>query len=103
MPLLGCAATAGMDGAAALETSSPSHSEKEEGFLSTGRLPCPPSRIEPVAPQRVRFSFTGDEELLRKLERARQILKHKHPAGKLEDIFAEALDLLLEKKILSAG
>jgi hypothetical protein len=55
-------------------------------------------RIEPTAPGRVRFSFTGDEALLRKLERAQAVLWHKHPAGKLEDIFAEALDFLLAKK-----
>ncbi|MCX5793941.1 MAG: HNH endonuclease signature motif containing protein [Elusimicrobia bacterium] len=67
---------------------------------------CPPKppgaslydRIEPTAPDRVRFSFTGDEALLRKVERAQAILWHKHPAGKLEDIFAEALDFLLDKK-----
>ena len=57
-----------------------------------------PPRIEPVAPDRIRFSFTGDEALLRKLERAREVLWHKYPAGKLEDIFEEALDLLLDRK-----
>jgi hypothetical protein len=60
--------------------------------------PIPSPRIEPVAPDRVRFSFTGDEALLRKVERAQAILWHKHPAGRLEDIFAEALDFLLDKK-----
>ena len=39
-----------------------------------------------------------DEALLRKLERARAVLWHKHPAGRVEDIFAEALDFLLDKK-----
>jgi len=62
------------------------------------RLPSSPPRIEPGAPRRVRFSFTGDEALLRKLARARAVLKRRYPAGKLEDIFAEALGLLLDKK-----
>ncbi|MDD5627552.1 MAG: hypothetical protein PHU21_00690 [Elusimicrobia bacterium] len=55
-------------------------------------------RIEPTAPGRVRFSFTGDETLLRKVERAQAVLWHKHPAGRLENVFAEALDFLLAKK-----
>ncbi len=66
-------------------------------LIQPGSLPLP-SKIEPVAPQRVRFSFTGNEALLRKFERARAVLWHKYPAGKLEDIFAEALDFLLNKK-----
>ena len=65
---------------------------------AAGPCPLPPPRIEAVAPDRIRFSFTGDEALLRKVERAQAILWHKHPAGKLEDIFAEALDFLLDKK-----
>jgi len=45
-----------------------------------------------------RLSFTADEVLLRKLKRARAVLWHKYPAGRLEDIFAEALDFLLDMK-----
>jgi 5-methylcytosine-specific restriction endonuclease McrA len=47
---------------------------------------------------RVRFGFTGSEELLGKIDRARQILRHKFPTGHLEDILGEALEVLLERK-----
>jgi len=57
----------------------------------------PAPRVEPVSPGRVRFSFTGDEELLRHLERAREVLKRKYPVGRLEELFAEALRWLLDK------
>ena len=47
---------------------------------------------------RVKIEFVANEEVATKIERAKQILRHKYPKGKLEDIFNEALDLLLEKK-----
>ena len=48
--------------------------------------------------RRVKIEFVANEEVATKIERAKQILRHKYPKGKLEDIFNEALDLLLEKK-----
>lgn len=47
--------------------------------------------------RRVHFSFTGDEALLRDVERAKELSRHKWPAGKLEDVFAGAVKALLEK------
>ena len=44
------------------------------------------------------LTLNCDEALLRKLESARSVLRHKHPAGRLEDIFAEALDFLLDRE-----
>jgi hypothetical protein len=91
-------------GESAVETSTaapPLASPRDETSGSPGTTcpcPSPPPRIDPVAPDRIRFSFTGDEALLRMVERTQAILWHKHPAGKLEDIFAEALDFLLDKK-----
>ncbi|MFA4873976.1 MAG: HNH endonuclease signature motif containing protein [bacterium] len=63
--------------------------------------PSSPARRDVVAPltdQRVKFQFTGSEELRGKLDRARELLWHKYPHAKLEDIIDEALDALLAKK-----
>lgn len=54
--------------------------------------------IKPITEERVVFKFTGSAELRKKLERAKQILRHKYPHGRLEDIIDEALEALLEKK-----
>lgn len=57
-----------------------------------------PEKLEPRLPQRIRFSFTGGEELLTLVRRAQEVLKHKYPAGDLEFIIAEALEGLLDRK-----
>jgi hypothetical protein len=41
--------------------------------------------------------FTGSEALNNKLKRAREVLSHKYPDGKCEEILEEALDALLAK------
>jgi 5-methylcytosine-specific restriction endonuclease McrA len=51
----------------------------------------------PPPVRRVHFSFTGDEALLRDYERAKELSRHKWPAGKMEDVFAGALRVLLDK------
>lgn len=62
------------------------------------RLPVPAAPIEPVASvRRVHFSFTGDEALLRDYERAKELSRHKWPAGHMEDVFAGAMKALLDK------
>lgn len=58
----------------------------------------PRQSLHPSAPNRVRFAFTGSSGLLGLLRRAQEILKHKYPAGNLELIFQEALEILLDKK-----
>ena len=55
-------------------------------------------RMEVSGPQRVRFAFTADSELLALVERAREVLRHKHPDGRLEKIFKDALVTLLDKR-----
>jgi hypothetical protein len=42
-------------------------------------------------PVKIRFSFTGSEDLLKAVERARDLLRHKYPCAKLEDVFREAI------------
>lgn len=54
--------------------------------------PLPPKSVH-----RVHFSFTGDEALLRDFERAKELSRHKWPAGKMEDVFSGAMRALLEK------
>ncbi|MBI2646422.1 MAG: HNH endonuclease [Deltaproteobacteria bacterium] len=48
--------------------------------------------------RRVKIEFEASEVLAQKIQRAREILRHRYPQGKLEDILNEALELLLEKK-----
>jgi hypothetical protein len=65
----------------------------------------PPAMIPETAPsepatdrQRIQFSFTADEDVFLLLRRAQEILRHKYPAGRFEDIFHDALVALLEKR-----
>ncbi|HBL15745.1 MAG TPA: hypothetical protein DD417_02995 [Elusimicrobia bacterium] len=53
-----------------------------------------------AAPQErlVRIAFTATEALLAHLDRARALLRHKYPAGRLEDLFTEALEALLDDR-----
>ncbi len=66
--------------------------------------PEPPAREaetagSAAAPSRlVRIAFTASEELLGKIERARALTRHKHPAGRLEDLVGSALDALLARR-----
>lgn len=48
--------------------------------------------------RKVKIEFVADEAVAQKLERAKEILRHKFPAGKLQDIFDQALEDLLEKR-----
>lgn len=61
----------------------------------------PPSRSdEPVPrPKRVlRVAFTAGEEFHRLFRRAQQLLRHKYPFGRLEDVLKDALEALIRKK-----
>ena len=59
-------------------------------------------KLDVVVPQRtearVKIEFCAAESVALKIERAKQLLRHKYPQGKLEDIFDELLNLFLEKK-----
>ena len=48
--------------------------------------------------RRVKIEFVADEEVAQKIERAKQILRHKFPKGRLEDVINQALEDLLEKR-----
>lgn len=52
----------------------------------------------PLGMDRVRIGFDAAAALVSLLERARQVLRHKYPAGRIEDVVREALEALLERK-----
>lgn len=54
---------------------------------------CPPPA---VAKRSVRFAFTADEDFYRTLEKARALLRHKYPDGRLEGVLFDALKALLD-------
>jgi hypothetical protein len=54
--------------------------------------------IVPLAVDRVRIGFDAGIAVMSLIDRARQILRHKYPAGRLEDLVKEALELLLDRK-----
>lgn len=56
-----------------------------------------PSAI-PAPETRVRVSFFANTHLLGLLDRAKELLRHKHPGGRLEAVFEEALKALLERR-----
>ncbi|MBI3566445.1 MAG: HNH endonuclease [Elusimicrobia bacterium] len=65
---------------------------------------APPSRpwewqaVVPVAMDRVRIGFDAGISVLRLIDRARQVLRHKYPAGRLEDVMHDALEIFLDRK-----
>ena len=61
-------------------------------------LAQPRPEIQPLAPERNRFAFTGNEEFLSRVERCRQLLRRKYPSGDLGDIFAAAVEALLDRE-----
>ena len=52
--------------------------------------------VSPV--RKIKVEFVAEEGLAGKIERAKEILRHKFPEGKFEDIFNQALEDLLEKR-----
>lgn len=69
-------------------------SVNQRTFQSTKNL----DEIKPIAANRVKIEFRADEPVAEMIERAKQLLRHKYPDGRLEDIFREVLELFLEKK-----
>ena len=52
----------------------------------------------PLSLDRVRIGFDAAAAVMRLIDRARQVLRHKYPEGRLEDVMREALEILLERK-----
>jgi hypothetical protein len=60
-------------------------------------LPPAPARLEPLSPARYKLQVTASAELRDKLERARDLMRHRNPAGDLAVVVERAVDALLEK------
>ena len=57
----------------------------------------PRPRVEPLSASRYRVELTVSEEVKEKLERIKDLMRHRNPSGDLEVIVEQALDLLLAK------
>jgi hypothetical protein len=57
-----------------------------------------PEECEECPTQAVRFEFDGDAELLSMIDRARRVLRHKYPHGRLADVIRTVLGDLLKKR-----
>jgi hypothetical protein len=55
------------------------------------------ARLEPLSPERYKLQLTASIELRDKLERARELMRHRNPSGDLAEVLERALDALLEK------
>jgi hypothetical protein len=63
--------------------------------------PPPPGlrdRIDPLSADWVRLSFIAGAGFLSLLDRGRDVLRHKHPSGRMEEVLSEGLEHLLDKK-----
>lgn len=56
-----------------------------------------PPQMTPIAADRVRVGFDAAAAVAQMIERMRQILRHKYPEGRLEDLIREALDEYLDR------
>ena len=63
----------------------------------SSRAHSAPPAIQPLSPERYRIQLLASGELKRKLELARDLLRHSLPSADLPDIVERALDLLLER------
>lgn len=54
--------------------------------------------VMPIALDRVRVGFDAGTALVRLIERAKQLLRHKFPEGHLEDVLREVLEAFLDKR-----
>ncbi|MBI5595015.1 MAG: HNH endonuclease [Elusimicrobia bacterium] len=54
--------------------------------------------VQALSAERVHFGFTGSVELRRKIERARALLWHKDPSGRLEAVIDTLADYYLDRK-----
>ena len=54
--------------------------------------------IVPIALDRVRIGFDAGVAVMGLIDRARQVLRHKYPQGRLEDVMKEALEIFLDRK-----
>ena len=69
------------------------HSESPEVPVDAG-----PPQMLPITADRVRVGFDAAAALGQMIDRMRQLLRHKYPEGRLEDLIREAVSDYLERK-----
>jgi hypothetical protein len=89
------ALTAGRD-EGAMTAASPAATSAGEA-ATRAPIPGPPRPVVlPLAPDRYRFTFTANAEMCEKLQLAQDLLRHAIPGGDPAQVFARALDALIE-------
>lgn len=78
-------------------TEPPPSAEAPSLSLHAPLAPSAPTRVDPLSEARYRVQFTADGALKAKLDRARELLRHRNPSGDLGPIVERAVDLLLEQ------
>jgi RuvA, C-terminal domain len=79
-----------------LPAAKPATTAGELGLPLAAPVPAP-ARIEPISAARYRVQLTASAALCGKLERARDLMRHRNPTGDLGEVVEAALDLLLDK------
>jgi hypothetical protein len=64
---------------------------------ASSAAPRVPARIEPLSASRYKVQLTVSAELREKLERAKDLMRHRNPSGDLAVVVEEALDALVAK------
>ena len=54
--------------------------------------------VVPLSLERVRIGFDAAVVLMKLIDRAKKVLRHKYPEGRLEDVLRDALEILIERK-----
>lgn len=57
----------------------------------------PQEKIRPLNSEKTQIQFVADVDLMNKIQRLKELTSHQNPEGKLETLFAKALDLALER------
>ncbi|MDB5219920.1 MAG: hypothetical protein JWO86_7847 [Myxococcaceae bacterium] len=85
---------------AIVELGAPSNDARPTLFAGSdaSHVPSAPrARIEPLSEARYKVQLTASAELKVKLERARDLMRHRNPSGDLAVVIDAAMDLLLAK------
>ena len=82
--------------------------EADEKLFATLSPPPPPAEsktksVASSAPPSVRVAFTADHEFYKLMMRARAVLRHKYPDGRLQGVLKDALIALLRRRDRSFG
>jgi len=57
----------------------------------------PRERIKPLTSEKTQIQFLANADLMEKIQRLKELTSHQNPDGKLEQVFAKAVDLALER------